>query len=267
MPRTWISNASPRKSARPFYCYSTATLERHYKVFEEAFSGLDTLICYAMKANSNQAVLATLARLGSGMDVVSEGELRRALAVGVDASRIVFSGVGKTDRELAFALETGIHCINVESEPELYALSAVASDMGLSAPVSFRINPDVDARTHAKISTGKKQDKFGVPYARAREIYARAATLPGIRVMGIDMHIGSQIIDLDPFDSAFTRLVELVNVLRADGHQIEHVDLGGGLGIPYREAVEPPPDPAPMPPWCAVTSSRWVARSCSNPAA
>lgn len=227
----------------PFYCYSTATLERHYKVFEEAFSGLDTLICYAMKANSNQAVLATLARLGSGMDVVSEGELRRALAVGVDASRIVFSGVGKTDRELAFALETGIHCINVESEPELYALSAVASDMGVSAPVSFRINPDVDARTHAKISTGKKQDKFGVPYARAREIYARAATLPGIRVMGIDMHIGSQIIDLDPFDSAFTRLVELVNVLRADGHQIEHVDLGGGLGIPYREAVEPPPDP------------------------
>ncbi|MFN0264877.1 diaminopimelate decarboxylase [Tepidamorphus sp. 3E244] len=232
-----------RDVGTPFYCYSTATLTRHYRVFEEAFSGLDTLICYAMKANSNQAVLATLASLGAGMDVVSEGELRRALAAGVPADRIVFSGVGKTDRELALALETGIHCINIESEAELDALSAVASAMGKDAPVSFRINPDVDARTHAKISTGKKQDKFGIAYARAREVYARAATLPGIRVVGVDMHIGSQIVELDPFDSAFERLTDLIGALREDGHEIEHVDLGGGLGIPYQEAVQPPPDP------------------------
>ncbi|MCB1478807.1 MAG: diaminopimelate decarboxylase [Rhodobiaceae bacterium] len=227
----------------PFYCYSTATLERHYRVFDEAFAGLDTLICYAMKANSNQAVLSTLARLGAGMDVVSEGELRRALAADVPPERIVFSGVGKTDRELALALETGIHCINIESEAELEALSQVASGMGKIAPVSFRINPDVDARTHHKISTGKKQDKFGIPYARAREVYAHAASLPGIKVVGVDMHIGSQIVELDPFDAAFGRLVDLIEALRADGHTIEHVDLGGGLGIPYREAMEPPPDP------------------------
>ena len=227
----------------PFYCYSTATLERHYRVFDEAFAGLDTMICYAMKANSNQAVLSALARLGAGMDVVSEGELRRALAAGVPPGRIVFSGVGKTDRELGLALETGIHCINVESEAELEALSQVATGMGKTAPVSFRINPDVDARTHHKISTGKKQDKFGIPYARAREVYAHAASLPGIRVVGVDMHIGSQIVELDPFDAAFDRLVDLIEALRADGHTIDHVDLGGGLGIPYQEAVEPPPDP------------------------
>ena len=227
----------------PFYCYSTATIERHYKVFAEAFSGLDTLVCYAMKANSNQAVLSTLARLGAGMDVVSEGELRRALAAGVPPERIVFSGVGKTDRELAFALETGIHCINVESEAELDALSAVAAAAGRTARISFRINPDVDARTHKKISTGKKQDKFGIAYARAREIYAHAASLPGVVPVGVDMHIGSQIVELEPFDAACARLVELIEVLRSDGHAIEHVDLGGGLGIPYREAVEPPPDP------------------------
>lgn len=235
--------ALARNVGTPFYCYSTATIERHYTVFAEAFSGLDTLICYAMKANSNQAVLKTLARLGSGMDVVSEGELRRALAAGVPAERIVFSGVGKSDTELALALETGIHCINVESEAEIEALSSIASAMATTAPVSFRINPDVDARTHKKISTGKKQDKFGIPFDRAREVYARAAALPGIRPIGVDMHIGSQIIDLEPFDAAFARLVDLIETLRADGHAIDHVDLGGGLGIPYREADEPPPDP------------------------
>ncbi len=227
----------------PFYCYSTATLERHYRVFAEAFAGLDIMICYAMKANSNQGVLATLGRLGAGMDVVSEGELRRALAVGVPPERIVFSGVGKSDAELNAALDAGIHCINVESEPELEALSACATAKGVTAPVSLRINPDVDARTHHKISTGHKQTKFGISYLRAREAYARAAALPGIRVAGIDMHIGSQITELAPFDAAFDLLDDLVRDLRSDGHSIDHVDLGGGLGIPYREADEPPPDP------------------------
>ncbi len=227
----------------PFYCYSTATLTRHYNVFLEAFAGLDTLICYAMKANSNQAVLRTLAKLGSGADVVSEGELRRALAAGIAPEKIMFSGVGKTVREMDMALETGIHCFNVESEPELERLSERASALSRTAPVSFRINPDVDARTHHKISTGKKGDKFGISWQRARDVYARAAALPGIRVAGIDMHIGSQIVELQPFDDAFRLLTELVETLRADGHAIEHVDLGGGLGIPYRFDNDPPPLP------------------------
>ncbi|MBZ9984057.1 MULTISPECIES: diaminopimelate decarboxylase [unclassified Mesorhizobium] len=227
----------------PFYCYSTATLTRHYHVFVQAFAGLDALVCYAMKANSNQAVLKTLARLGAGADVVSEGELRRALAAGIPASKILFSGVGKTAREMDFALAAGILCFNVESEPELELLSSRAVALGKVAPVSLRINPDVDARTHKKISTGKAENKFGIPWQKARQVYARAAELPGIKVTGIDTHIGSQITELQPFDDAFALLVELVGALRADGHAIEHVDLGGGLGIPYRVDNNPPPLP------------------------
>lgn len=227
----------------PFYCYSTATLTRHYQVFRDAFAGIPTLVCYAMKANSNQAVLTTLARLGAGMDVVSEGELRRARAAGVPADRIMFSGVGKTEREQALALDEDILCFNVESEPELLQLSRVASEKGKTARVSLRINPDVDARTHAKIATGKAENKFGIPWGRAGAVYAQAAALPGIQVSGIDMHIGSQITALEPFDAAFSRLGGLIADLRAAGHVIDHVDLGGGLGIPYHDNNEPPPHP------------------------
>ncbi|MCB1424507.1 MAG: diaminopimelate decarboxylase [Zhengella sp.] len=232
-----------RAVGTPVYIYSTATLTRHYQVFARAFEGLDAMVCYAMKANSNQAVLKTLANLGAGADVVSEGELRRALAAGIPASRIVFSGVGKTAREMDFALEAGICCFNVESEPELQLLSARAAALGRQAHVSLRINPDVDAKTHRKISTGKAENKFGIPWQRARAVYAEAATLPGIRVSGIDMHIGSQITELQPFDDAFALLTELVQTLRQDGHEIEHVDLGGGLGIPYKDDNNPPPLP------------------------
>jgi diaminopimelate decarboxylase len=227
----------------PFYCYSTATLTRHYRVFEEAFAGLDHMIAYALKANSNQAVIATLARLGSGADVVSEGELRRALAAGVPPEKILFSGIGKTARELAFGLETGILTFNVESEQELALLSEIAASRGATATVSLRINPDVDAGTHEKIATGRKENKFGVPYGRARDIYQQAASLPGLRVAGVDMHIGSQVTDLQPFDNAFALLSDLVVELRTDGHRIEHVDLGGGLGIPYRDEETAPPLP------------------------
>jgi len=227
----------------PFYCYSTATLERHYRIFADAFSDIGALVCYAMKANSNQAVLATLAKLGAGVDVVSEGELRRALKAGIDPAKIMFSGVGKTRRELDLALDVGILCFNVESEPELERLSQRAAEKGVTAPVSLRINPDVDARTHAKIATGKAENKFGIPWQRAREVYRTAAALSGLAITGIDMHIGSQITDLEPFDDAFSRLDDLVEQLRADGHKIEHVDLGGGLGIPYRNDNEPPPHP------------------------
>jgi diaminopimelate decarboxylase len=227
----------------PFYCYSTATLQRHYGVFAQAFADVPSLVCYAMKANSNQAVIATLARLGAGADVVSGGELKRALAAGVPPERIMFSGVGKTAAELAAAVDAGILCINVESEPELDALSGIAASKGRTACVSIRVNPDVDAKTHAKIATGKSENKFGIPISRAREVYAHAASLKGLRVAGVDMHIGSQITDLQPFDDAFALLSEFVRTLRGDGHHIEHVDLGGGLGIPYREDNEPPPDP------------------------
>ncbi len=227
----------------PFYCYSSATLVRHYRVFRDAFAGMDTLVCYAMKANSNQAVLKTLAREGAGMDIVSIGELKRALLAGVPGNRIVFSGVGKTREEMAAALEADILCFNVESEPEAEALSEVALSMGKRAPVSFRINPDVDARTHAKISTGKFDNKFGVPISRARQIYAWAATLKGLSITGVDMHIGSQITDLQPFDDATRLLTELARDLMAEGHALHHIDLGGGLGIPYREDNAPPPDP------------------------
>jgi diaminopimelate decarboxylase len=227
----------------PFYCYSSATIERHFRVFREAFAASRTLICYAMKANSNQAVLATLAKLGAGMDVVSEGELRRARAANVPGERIIFSGVGKTRAEMALGLEEGIRCFNVESEPELEALSEVAVSRGTRAKIAIRVNPDVDALTHAKISTGKSENKFGIPISRARDVYARASSLPGIKVDGVDMHIGSQITELKPFDDAFARLADFVVQLRADGHAIRHVDLGGGLGIPYRFDNEPPPHP------------------------
>jgi diaminopimelate decarboxylase len=228
----------------PFYCYSTATLERHYRVFAQAFADVDALICYAMKANSNQAVIATLARLGAGADVVSEGELLRARAVGIPPQKIMFSGVGKTARELALAVEEGILCVNVESEPELELLAATAAQKGRVADISIRVNPDIDPRTHAKIATGKAENKFGIPIGRAREVYARAAKLKGVRVTGVDVHIGSQITALEPFSDAFALLAEFVRELRADGHVIRHLDLGGGLGIPYREDNEPPPDPS-----------------------
>lgn len=227
----------------PFYCYSTATLERHYKVFAQAFADVDALVCYAMKANSNQAVIKTLAKLGAGADVVSEGELKRALAAGIPADKIMFSGLGKTARELALAIDEGILCINVESEPELDLLSQIANAKGRSAHISVRVNPDIDAKTHHKIATGKAENKFGIPISRAREVYAHAAKLPGVKVAGVDMHIGSQITDLDPFGNAFALLADFVRTLRADGHVISHVDLGGGLGIPYRDDNDPPPSP------------------------
>src|SRR5689334_22582066 len=227
----------------PFYCYSTATLQRHYQVFAEAFADVPALICYAMKANSNQAVVATLAKLGAGADVVSGGELKRALAAGIPPDRIMFSGVGKTASELAAAVDTGILCVNVESEGELALLSTIAAGKGRVVDISVRVNPDVDPKTHAKIATGKAENKFGIPISQAREVYARAAKLPGLRVAGVDMHIGSQITELAPFDDAFALLSDFVRVLRADGHVIAHVDLGGGLGIPYRTDNEPPPSP------------------------
>ena len=227
----------------PFYCYSTATLERHYRVFAGAFADVDALICYAMKANSNQAVIATLARLGAGADVVSGGELLRARAAGIPPDKIMFSGVGKTAHELALAVEQRILCVNVESEAELELLAEIAVGKGRPIDISIRVNPDVDPRTHAKIATGKAENKFGIPISRARDVYARAAKLEGVRVAGVDMHIGSQIVELDPFNDAFALLADFVRQLRADGHVIKHVDLGGGLGIPYREDNEPPPDP------------------------
>ena len=222
----------------PFYCYSSATLERHFRVFSQAFNN-KALICYAMKANSNQAVLTLFARLGAGMDVVSGGELQRAVHAGVPGSRITFSGVGKTAREIDYALDQDILCFNVESEPELRVLSARAAAKG----IALRVNPDVDAKTHAKISTGKSENKFGIPISKARAAYAEAASLPFIQVSGVDMHIGSQITNLQPFDDAFALLAECVRQLRSDGHTIDHLDLGGGLGIPYHDNNEPPPHP------------------------
>jgi diaminopimelate decarboxylase len=232
------------QAGTPFYCYSTATLERHYQVLADAFAGQDATICFAVKANSNQAVLATLARLGAGMDVVSEGELRRARAAGVAPAKIIFAGVGKTDAEMAYALAEGILGFNVESDGELDQLSAVATSLGKTARIAIRVNPDVDAKTHAKISTGKSENKFGVPYEDAPELYARARALPGIEVAGIHMHIGSQITDLAPFRDAFALMRRMVLGLRADGHDIRHLDIGGGLGVPYRGANDVPPHPA-----------------------
>ncbi len=230
------------KIGTPFYCYSTATLERHYRVFASAFPP-DTLIAYSVKANGNLAVLNTLARLGCGADVVSGGELKKALAAGIPAGKIVFSGVGKTGAELELGIRAGIHQFNVESEPELEALSKAARAAGATAPVAIRVNPDVDARTHAKISTGMAETKFGIPWKRAREAYARAAALPRLKVVGVDVHIGSQITELEPFEEAFARAAELIAQLRADGHDIARADLGGGLGVPYRAQDPEPPDP------------------------
>jgi diaminopimelate decarboxylase len=232
-----------RAVGTPFYCYSSATIERHFRVFSDAFAGQNARVFYAMKANSNQAVIATLAGVGAGMDVVSEGELRRARAASVPGERIIFSGVGKTKAEMTLGLDERILCFNVESEPELEALSALASARGEVARIAIRVNPDIDARTHAKISTGKSENKFGVPISRARDVYARTRTLPGLSIRGVDMHIGSQITDLEPFDNAFALLADFVRALRSDGHAIDHVDLGGGLGIPYRTDNNPPPFP------------------------
>jgi diaminopimelate decarboxylase len=243
----------------PFYCYSSAAIAGSFEEFRSAFAGQKALISYAMKANSNQAVLTTLAELGAGMDVVSEGELRRARAAGVPGERIIFSGVGKTLAEMNLALAENIFCFNVESEPELEALSRVASARGAVAPIAIRVNPDVDARTHAKIATGKSENKFGVPISRARDVYAYARTLPGLSVRGVDMHIGSQVTDLQPFDDAFALLAEFVQALRADGHPIEHVDLGGGLGIAYRNDNNPPPSPEA---YAKVVAKRTAALGC-----
>ncbi|UCH72983.1 MAG: diaminopimelate decarboxylase [Rhodospirillales bacterium] len=230
-----------RSVGTPFYCYSTATLERHYKVFAQAFADHDALICYAVKANANLAVIRTLADLGAGADVVSEGELRKALAGGVPPERIVFSGVGKTRAEMEFALDQRIMQINVESIPELETLSAVASQRGMTVSIGIRINPDVDARTHEKISTGKAENKFGIAISAARDVFARAAALPGLRPISVAIHIGSQLTDLEPFRAAFTKLAATVRDLRDHGHRIDRVDLGGGLGIPYREETLPLP--------------------------
>lgn len=237
-----------RRVGTPFYCYSTATLERHYQVFAEALkaNGLDAVVCYALKANSNIAVIRTLAQLGAGADVVSEGELRRALAAGVPPDRIVFSGVGKTRDELAFAVSVGIMQINVESEPELYLLSEVAAEQGVRQPIAIRVNPDVDAGTHAKITTGKKENKFGIEWVAAHDIYRKASALPGVEVVGIACHIGSQLTDLQPFRDAFQRVRDLTAMLRADGIDIRRLDLGGGLGVPYEPwgSHDVPPLPA-----------------------
>jgi len=228
----------------PFYVYSTATLQRHFRLFDEALSGTEHLVCYAMKSLSNQAVLKVLADAGAGMDVVSVGEYLRAKAAGVSGDKIVFSGVGKTADEMRTALEGGIRQFNVESEPEMQVLSDVAVSLGLQAPITVRVNPDVDAKTHAKIATGKSENKFGIPISRAREVYAMAAALPGLKVIGIDVHIGSQLTDLAPFEAAYKKVAELTEQLRADGHEITRLDLGGGLGIPYARSNEAPPLPS-----------------------
>ncbi|PZQ97983.1 MAG: diaminopimelate decarboxylase [Cereibacter sphaeroides] len=227
----------------PFYCYSTATLIRHYRLFEEALTPLPHTICFAIKSLSNVAVLKTLGDLGAGMDVVSGGEYLRAKAAGVPGERIVFSGVGKTREEMRMALTGGIRQFNVESEPELRALSEVAASLGATAPIAIRVNPDVDAKTHEKIATGKKENKFGIPIARAEAVYAEAASLPGISVVGIDVHIGSQLTDLEPFEQAYLKVAELTGILRANGHNIQRLDLGGGLGIPYNRDNNAPPLP------------------------
>ncbi|MDR3441158.1 diaminopimelate decarboxylase [Telmatospirillum sp.] len=226
----------------PFYCYSSATLERHFKVLAEAVAGLDATICFAIKANGNLAVIKTLANLGAGADVVSEGELRRALAAGVPPERIVFSGVGKTRAELTFALDAGVLEINVESEPELELLNSLAIARGKRAVIGLRVNPDVDAHTHAKITTGRKEDKFGIEWTRAPQVLRKAAAMPGIDVASIAVHIGSQLTELKPFSDAFRRLRDLFLMVKADGIALRRIDLGGGLGIPYDD--QPPPSPA-----------------------
>ena len=227
----------------PFYCYSSATLERHYKVFAQAFKAEKPLICYAIKANSNQAVIKTLVDLGAGIDVVSEGEIRRALAAGCEPVKIIFAGVGKTRSEMAFALSSGVVHFNVESEPELDALSEVAASLGATARIALRVNPDVDPKTHKKISTGQGETKFGIPYKRAPKLYQHAASLPGIEVAGIHMHIGSQITTLKPFAAAFRLMRDMIARVACERHPTQHADLGGGLGVPYRGTNDVPPHP------------------------
>jgi diaminopimelate decarboxylase len=258
-------DAIAREVGTPFYCYSTATIERHYRVFTEALGNRDALVCYAIKANSNISVIRTLARLGSGADVVSEGEIRRALAAGIPADKIVFSGVGKTREEMAFALEAGIFGFNVESKEELLALSEVASARHATARIAMRINPDVDAKTHAKISTGKSEHKFGIGWREARPIYALARSLPGIAVHGVHMHIGSQITHIEPFKHAFELITDLVEELRKDGHTISCVNLGGGLGIPYRWDLEAPPHPQDYAELVIALSNRLGAKLLFEP--
>ncbi|QMW23290.1 diaminopimelate decarboxylase [Sandaracinobacteroides saxicola] len=250
----------------PFYAYSSATIERHFTVFRDALAGLDDpLIAFAVKANPNVSVIATLARLGAGADVVSEGEMRRALAAGVPAGRIIFSGVGKTRAEMAAALIAGIFQFNVEGEGELHALSEVAAALGRTASVAIRVNPDVDARTHAKISTGKKENKFGVPLDRIAALYATAAGLPGIRPVGVAAHIGSQLASLEPLEEAYGKLGALVATLRRQGQTVERVDLGGGLGIPYDPSLPPPPGPAAYGAMVARVTAGWGVRLAFEP--
>ena len=239
----------------PFYVYSTATLARHFRLFDEALDPLPHLVCYAMKANSNQAVIKTLGDLGAGMDVVSGGEYARARAAGIPGDRIVFSGVGKTRTEMEQVLAGGVRQINLESEPEMQLLSEVASSMGVTVPVTVRVNPDVDAKTHEKIATGKAENKFGIPIARASEVYAMASRLPGLDVIGIDVHIGSQLTELGPFETAYKMVADLTRQLRAEGHDIRRLDLGGGLGIPYSRSNEAPPVAGGI--WRADQTHRW----------
>ena len=227
----------------PFYVYSTATLVRHFQLFDDALDGMDHCICYAMKAASNQAILKTLGNLGAGMDVVSGGEYRRAISAGIPPEKVVFSGVGKTLEEITLALQNGIRQFNVESDSELEQISSIASSMNKIAPIAIRINPDVDAQTHEKIATGKAENKFGIPLSRAREVYSKASQMPGISIAGIDLHIGSQLTDLEPFKKAYQKLADLTQVLREDGHKIKRLDLGGGLGIPYEKNQSAPPLP------------------------
>ena len=227
----------------PFYCYSAATFTRHIKMFQQSFADRDALICYAMKANSNQAILTLIAKLGAGVDTVSGGEIKRAISAGFPPSKIVYSGVAKTHGEIKYGLELGIHCFNAESEPELIRINQVAQEMGVKAPVSVRVNPDVDAGGHEKIMTGKAENKFGIPWKRIDKIYDLIASLENLEVVGIDLHIGSQITDLEPFAEAFKRVGTLVTSLRASGHNIQHVDFGGGLGVPYKNDNDIPPHP------------------------
>ncbi|WP_108501877.1 diaminopimelate decarboxylase [Paracoccus indicus] len=227
----------------PVYVYSAATLARHFGLFRQALDWTDHLVCFAVKSNSNLAVLKLMGDLGAGMDVVSGGEYLRAKAAGVPGDRIVFSGVGKTEDEMTLAIRGGIRQFNVESEPEMRVLSRVAHGLGVTVPIAIRVNPDVDAKTHEKIATGKSENKFGIPIARAREVYAEAATLPGLQVVGVDVHIGSQLTDLEPFRAAYLKVAELTRALREDGHTITRLDLGGGLGIPYRRDNNAPPLP------------------------
>ena len=227
----------------PVYVYSAATLTRHFGLFRQALDWTDHLVCFAVKSNSNLAVLKLLGDLGAGMDVVSGGEYLRAKAAGVPGDKIVFSGVGKTLAEMRLAIEGGIRQFNIESEPEMRALSELAASMGAEVPVAIRVNPDVDAKTHEKIATGKSENKFGIPIAKARQVYAEAASLPGLRVVGVDVHIGSQLTDLEPYRAAYAKVAELTRALRADGHVISRLDLGGGLGIPYRRDNNAPPLP------------------------